>query len=266
MSNDNRNGRIGMSEASACGIIKKFRTIFNQAVQEDCITLNPFHQIKLSYKSPEKPTLSLRQFKLMIESSINYKSIWNVSDTQRTPERSFDEKETMIMENEIMITRLFLLMSLTGCAFVDFINLTHKNIEKMNEQNIRLVYKRKKTGLESQQILTKQAIELFEVLEENPVVQSSDFLVPRVSNQHYNRTLKTIASKLNIHFNLTSHSARHNFRALLDEADIVDPSVVYRLMGWSNKKGMDSIYRRVTDTRLIKTKEQFEVFLDSLFK
>ncbi len=53
-------------------------------------------------------------------------------------------------------------------------------------------------------------------------------------------------------------------RALLDEADVVDPTVINKLMGWSNGNSMDSIYRQVTETRLTRTKNQFEELITNL--
>ena len=89
------------------------------------------------------------------------------------------------------------------------------------------------------------------------------FLLPQVSNQQFNRELKVIGAKAGIAFNITTHHARHTYRALLDEADVVDPTVINKLMGWSNGNSMDSIYRQVTETRLLRTKEQFENFINN---
>jgi integrase len=79
-----------------------------------------------------------------------------------------------------------------------------------------------------------------------------------------NRTLKIISAKLDVPFGLSSHDARHTYRMLLDEADIVDPSVICKLMGWSNKDRMDSIYRKVTDSRLLKTKQKLDLLIQKL--
>ena len=49
----------------------------------------------------------------------------------------------------------------------------------------------------------------------------------------------------------------------MPEADVVDPTVINKLMGWSNGNSMDSIYRQVTETRLLRTKEQFENFINN---
>jgi site-specific recombinase XerD len=238
MSDHPENDHKAMTEVSACGNIKKFRTILNHAVNEQLITTNPFKQVKLSYRSPEKPKLSLQQFKRLRD----YKGANKV---------------------ELSYVQVFLFMCYTGTAFLDCQDLTLNNLEQTTD-GIKLIYKRNKTGHTSEQYLTDQAIELIETFHKRPDVQTTIDLVPRVSNQHFNRTLKLVAAKLGIQFNLTTHHGRHTYRSLLDDADVVDPTVIKKLMGWSNLNSMDGIYRKVTDSRLLKTKIQLEDFLRNL--
>ncbi|MDB4606333.1 site-specific integrase [Crocinitomicaceae bacterium] len=229
--------KTGMTEVSACGIIKKFRTIFKQALNEELITKNPFTQIKLKYKSPPKQRLTIEQFK----SIIHYEG--------------YSKTQTPYMH-------MFYFMSLTGAAFLDSQQLTMDNLEE-SEKGLKLLYKRNKTGNSSEQYLCSNAIELIKCFNERPDVQTSKFLLPQVSNQQFNRELKIIGAKAGIPFNITTHHGRHTYRALLDEADVVDPTVINKLMGWSNGNSMDSIYRQVTETRLLRTKEQFENFINN---
>lgn len=228
----------GMSEVSACGIVKKFRTIFDQAVDEGHLSDNPFKKVKLSYRSPEKPKLSLEQFKRFLHPSD-------------------------INETEMKYVQLFVFMSLTGTAFLDCQSLTLDHLEQ-TPNGIKLKYKRNKTGHHSEQYIISEVIQLIEKFDKRPEVQTSKHLVPQVTNQHYNRALKVIGAKMNIPFNVTTHHGRHTYRALLDEADIVDPTVIKKLMGWSNINSMDGVYRQVTDSRLFKTKEQLQNFINTL--
>jgi len=50
-----------MTEPSALGNIKKFRTIFDQATEEGLLIKNPFKRLKLSNRSPRKPRYSIEQ-------------------------------------------------------------------------------------------------------------------------------------------------------------------------------------------------------------
>ena len=232
--------KYGMTEVSACGIIKKFRTIFKQALNEELISKNPFSQIKLKYKSPPKQRMTIEQFKNII----HYEG--------------FSKTQTPYMQ-------MFYFMALTGTAFLDSQQLTLDQLEE-TDKGLKLMYKRNKTGNSSEQYLCSKAIELIKNFDSRPDVQTSRFLLPQVSNQQFNRELKIIGARAGIPFNITTHHGRHTYRALLDEADVVDPTVINKLMGWSNGNSMDSIYRQVTETRLLRTKNQLEELITNLNK
>ena len=126
------------------------------------------------------------------------------------------------------------------------------------------MYTRNKTGHSSEQYLCSKAIELIKNFDHDPMCKPQSSLLPQVSNQQFNRELKIIGARAGIPFNITTHHGRHTYRALLDEADVVDPTVINKLMGWSNGNSMDSIYRQVTETRLTRTKNQLEELITNL--
>lgn len=229
--------RSAQSEVTACGNIKKFRKIFNEAVEEDLIPKNPFLKIKLSYVSPEKPKIGLEHVKSLFQNNL--------------------------AKSEKVTADIFLFMCLVGCAFNDCMGLTVENLE-VSKDGTKLKYNRNKSGVESSQYLSDHALKILAQFHNISSVRIEGRLVPRISNQQLNRTLKIISAKLYLPFGLTSHDARHTYRMLLDEADIVDPSVICKLMGWSNKDKMDSIYRKVTDSRLLKTKQNLDHLIETL--
>lgn len=237
MQGNSKLDRAPQSEVTACGNIKKFRKIFNEAVAEELITKNPFLKVKLSYVSPEKQKMGLEHF------------------------RSFFHN--LLRGSEKKTADIFLFMCLAGCAYNDCMDLSRKNLE-ISEDGTKLRYKRNKSKVESIQYLSDLAIKLLTEFHNDKQVRIEGRLVPKLSNQQMNRTLKIISAKLEIPFGLSTHDARHTFRQMLDEADIVDPSVICKLMGWSNKDRMDSTYRKVTDSRLLKTKLQLDAFLENL--
>ena len=55
--------RPGMKEVSAAGIIKKFRTIFTHALERELLPKNPFKQVKITAKSPQRERLTIHQVK-----------------------------------------------------------------------------------------------------------------------------------------------------------------------------------------------------------
>ena len=228
-----------MTEASACGNIKKFRTIFKQAIIEKYIDENPFNLVTLSYQTPRKPKLSLTQ----VHKFFDYRKLPPVDQIN---------------------AQIFLFMSLTGIAYLDCMSLTLSNLE-YTKKGLKLTYHRIKTGHTSSQFLTATAYELLDDFDKLPDVQNSPFLVPQRCNQFLNRSLKAIGKRYGIPFPLTSHHGRHTFRSLLDEADVVDPTVISKLMGWSTGNSMDATYRDVTDRRLLKTKKQLDDFINLTF-
>lgn len=229
LSDDKTIDKVSMSEVSALNQVKKFRTIFDLAVNEGIINANPFKLVKLSNQSPRKPKLSIYQL-LKI-----HRYILDPSKDKR------------------LLAQIFLFMAFTGTAFTDSMQLTQDNLE-YSPDGVKLTYTRIKTGNISSQFLSSAAFEILKAFDVRPDVQTSIYLVPQISNQYFNRELKLMADELDIPISITSHIARHSFRSLLDEADIIDPVVINKIMGWSSRNLIDSVYRDVTDKRLIKTK------------
>jgi site-specific recombinase XerD len=237
LSSDNTSDKSSMSEVSALNHVKKFRTIFDLAVNEGLINSNPFKLVKLSNQSPRKAKLSIYQL---------------VKIHRYALERS---------EDNCITAQLFLFMAFTGTAFTDCMQLTNDNLE-YTPNGVKLSYTRIKTGNVSSQFLSSAAFDILKAFDVRPDVKTSIYLVPQLSNQFFNRELKVMADELEIPITITSHIARHSFRSLLDEADIIDPVVINKIMGWSSRNLIDSIYRDVTDKRLIKTKLLLDDFLN----
>ncbi len=241
LNDDVKTGRKGISEVSASAIVKQYRKIFTEAESEELIKKNPFKLIKLSTKSAEKPRLNISQIQKLYDC------------------------EDLELHEQVCLD-IFLFMCLTGCAYQDCQDLRYENNLERDKQGTKLTYRRNKTEQESMQYLTQFAVETLVSFGYDEEESNTGCIVPKISNTHYNRTLKIIALKAGIKIKLSTHIARHTYRQLLDEADITDISVVRKLMGWSNNDNMDAIYRRVTDSRLMKTKDQFDQFLNKKLK
>lgn len=63
VSSNPANGRVGMNEVSAATVIKKFRTIFNQAADLELLRKNPFKQVKIKTKPSSRERLTMEQVK-----------------------------------------------------------------------------------------------------------------------------------------------------------------------------------------------------------
>lgn len=111
-----------MPQPSALGNVKKFRTIFNQAVNDDVITKNPFLFIKLSNRSAKKPRLNIHQIRELYIS------------------------EHKLNATEILYKDIFLFSVFTGLAYVDATNLKRDCLEYRANGDVKLTVERQKTG------------------------------------------------------------------------------------------------------------------------
>ncbi len=227
----------GMLQPSALGIIKKFRTIFNQAVNQDLISKNPYLFIKLSTKSPKKPRLNSHQIRELINS------------------------ENKLTPTEIIYKDIFLFSVFTGLAYVDAANVKKDCIEVRENGDVKFSMQRQKTGEYAEQFLNQFAVDIIEKYKNNPYVSVSNGLIPKKSNKELNRHIKIIAVKIGIPFVVSSHTARHSFRQMLSESGIEDDGVIKRMMGQSRKDEVDNVYYEITETRLMEAKIKLNNFL-----
>jgi site-specific recombinase XerD len=228
----------GMTEPSALGNIKKFRTIFDQAIEEGLIVKNPFKKLKLSNRSPRKPRCTMEQIK----------SLYKLNDN--------------LTPHEELCRDLIVFSSFTGLAFLDTVKLSKSYLEVRPNGEVKLVRPRTKTGEQVEQFLTSFALAIINKYSTHPLVKDSPFVFPFVDNSDYNKTLKYLALKAGIGFKVTTHTARHTFRQLLPEAGVQDAAVISRMMGKVGIDKIDNVYYEITETRLKEAKEQFELYLN----
>lgn len=231
--------RIGMKEPSALDNIKRLRTVFDRAVDEELITSNPFKKIKLKSKSQQRGRLDIHQVRLIYQLDL----------------REFPTQQ--------LYKDMFLFSVFTGLAYADASNLKQTDINKMNDGNYRLFLKRAKTDVITEMILPKQAVTIIEKYKSFGEVEITGNVLPRRSNKEVNVQLKVLANMVNIPVKLSTHICRHTFRQLLAEADIYEMGVIKRMMGHSRNGEIDGIYYAVTETRLLEAKRKFELYLEN---
>jgi integrase/recombinase XerD len=239
ISDDLKYERIGMSEVSASGIIKKFRTIFDRAIDDELLSSNSFKCIRLKNKSPRKPRLAIEQVNLIMKN------------------------ENLLSEKLMTYKDLFLFALFTGLSYKDCMELTKDNLIACGNDEIKLSINRYKTDQLTEQYLTKYAIELISKYKNHKEVIIKSRIFPNRSNKELNAQLKIIAEKIGIPINLTFHIARHTFRQLLAESGIEDIGVIKRMMGQSRGGDVDEVYYQVTASRLLSAKQKFELYLES---
>lgn len=229
-----------MSEVSASGNIKKIKTFFKRAVCDGLIERNPFEGFKLKTKSPKKEKLTSMQVRAI------YKEDWNNTTLEK-------------------VADIFLFSVFSGLAYSDAMGLKKTTFQKWDEGNVFIHIKRKKTDEDTRIFLVSYALRIIDKYKNEPQVQNQEYALPQICNQVYNRWLKIIACKVGISFNLTSHSARHTFRVMLNEANITDTAVRKTMIGHSLQRDIDGIYNEVREQQLLDAKDLYQMFLDKLF-
>jgi len=230
-----------MSPVSARGYIKKMKTYFSYAIRKGKADRNPFDGLKMKCRSPRKEKLT----------AIQLKKIFTLSWTSNAKlERAID---------------LFRFCLLTGLSGGDALGLKPSDLQYYNEKDVFLVGTRKKTNQEYKQFLVSQALEIIKKYKLDVAVQSTRFLLPQISNQESNKWLKLIAIKVDVNFNLTTHSGRHGFRVMLNEAKILDHAVRKTMMGQSLNRDIDGVYNEVRENQLMEARNLYQTFLTNLF-
>lgn len=226
-----------LRESSASGIVKKFKTIFTRAVDEELLPNNPFKRIKLSDKSQVKERLTASQVR----------SLFRLGLTN--------------FRTQAVYRDLFLFSVFTGLAYSDAQALAPKNLQFREDGLVKMRLLREKTGEEVEMFLVPQAVEIINRYMNTPESRITGRVLPQRSNPKFNVQLKMISEMVNNPFPLTTHIGRHTFRQLLSEAGIEDAGLIKRMMGHSREGDIDAVYYLITEERLIEAKRKYEVFL-----
>ncbi|MES2396335.1 MAG: phage integrase SAM-like domain-containing protein [Bacteroidota bacterium] len=232
--------KIGMSESSAAGNIKKLQAIFQRAFDEGLITRNPFKGLKLKTQAPPRQKLSSEEVKALFNCELK-------------------EFSTLDKVRDIFMFSVF-----TGLAYADAIGLRKNEMQNWKNNEYYIHLKRAKTNVETRQFLISQTCDLIEKYKE--FNKFKETLIPSISNQQLNMWLKIIAEKVGISKPLSSHIARHTYRQLLSEAGIKDLAAIKTMMGHSRNKDIDAVYHNVTERQLLEAKEQYQTFLNEILK
>lgn len=232
-------GRVGMTEVSAAGVIKKFRTIFTHAVDQDLLKKNPFKLVKIKTKSPRRERLTVEQV------------------------NKIKQLDLGLFPYQELYRDIFLFSVYTGLAYHDAMSLTWSNLKKKKDGSYKLTINRQKTDVITECFLPEQAAQIATKYHRSAETEIMNSVLPKRSNKELNVQLKLIAQMAGITVNLSTHIARHTFRQLLAEAGIADMGIIKRLMGQSRNGDVDEVYYAVTESGLLNAKIKLENFLNT---
>ncbi len=240
VTSDPINNRVGMTEVSASTVIKKFRTILSEAVEQGLITQNAFKRVKIKTKSPRRERLTPEQVGKIINLDLQP---WPYLPIYRD---------------------IFLFSVFTGLAYHDAMTLNWQNLQERTDGNIKLTLSRAKTEVITECFLPEFVIAIARKYKSSRELEPMGKVLPMRSNKEINEQLKKLAQLAGISFRLSTHIARHTFRQLLAEASIADMGVIKRLMGQSRNGDVDEVYYSVTEKGLLLAKEKIEQLITQI--
>jgi integrase len=232
----------GMTEVSASGVFKKFKTIFDRAVNEERLSKNHFKSIKSKNRSPQRLKMTMSQ----------------ITSWQKVDLANFSSFE--------LFKDFYLFSFYTGLAYSDLMSLNKSHLLDISKNQILLKKNRRKTNELIEVVLVSYAKDLIEKYKVHPEVIGTEKIFPKRSLRSLNYYYQMIADRLGFQMKITSHIARHTYRQALNEAGITEPEIIKRMMGQSNGNSIDSVYFAINEKNLSYAKNKFQSFLNKMFR
>lgn len=167
-------------QSTVAGMATKMKAVFQYAVNEGRMKVNPFAGIKISKGEKDVEFLSEDEIMKIIDTPMPTPSLERVKD-------------------------LFIWMCGTGQAYVDMANLTPEDVMQDDEGNRYISKNRHKTGVEYTTIVLPFASAVFD---------KYNGVLPVITNQRMNIYLKAVGGVVGLEKVLHCHMARHSFACL----------------------------------------------------
>lgn len=167
------------------------------------------------------------------------------------------EHYTFKSETLNKIKDCYLFCCYTGLAYKEMFELKKEDLV-IKPDGITWIHKeREKTDRTfSVPLILPKALEVMEKYS-----SESEYLLPRVSNQYFNRLLKEIASALEISKNLTHHTARKTFASTVLLNNNIPMEVVSKLLGHSKITTTQEYYADVMPEKLSEQLQKLKIKL-----
>lgn len=192
------------------------KRIFNVAVMQGVLKINPFNGFKTAYKDTPQIYLSDTEVKTL-------------------------EKIPLVLINHILVRDLFLFQCYTGLAYADMTSLKLKDIS-IDAKGGKWIFKaRQKTGINSSIPLLPKALKLIEKYNDN----KREYLFPSYSIQKFNQYIGDVGVLAKFNKKLSSHVGRRTFgNVALGKG--VSLNVISKILGHSNTIITQRIYAITT--------------------
>ena len=206
---------------TASKYMQYFRSVFLSAKNSGLVTVDPFHDYKITFKKVDLGYLEEEELHLIMQKSFALERLEHVRD-------------------------LFIFSCYTGLAFIDVMSLKKENIRKSFDGNQWIMTKRHKTNIKVNVPLLKIPLMILGKYEGK---FPHDTILPKISNQKMNAYLKEIADLCGISKNLTTHVARHTFATTITLTQGVPIETVSKMLGHT-KMSTTQIYARIVDKKI----------------
>ena len=184
--------------------LRYLKQIITNALKNRFITIDPFDDYKLGYKSVEKEYLLESEVKKLLSKEFPLKRLEEVRD-------------------------IFVFQCFTGIAYIDAANLTADNIIKgENGENWIRLY-RQKSSIQANIPL----LEIPRIILDKYKGLDNGKLLPMHTNQKMNAYLKEIADLCGIRKRLTTHCGRHTYATIMLTKGVSIESVS-KMLGHTN--------------------------------
>ncbi|MEK6615799.1 MAG: site-specific integrase [Bacteroidota bacterium] len=217
------------------GYIKHFqriKRIINYAIMNEWIDKNPFQKIKEKLIEKEKVYLTKDE----IETIQSFK----------------------LSNQGLGISRdMFLFCCYTGLSFCDLMDLSRNNISLGMDGRKKIHIKRNKSHIDSLIPVLDKAEQILSHYINIPSEYNSERIFPSITNQCYNRNLKSIFKKCKINKVISSHKARHTFATTICANNGVPIDTTAKMMGHTDLK-TTQIYYQTTFERMSSDIDELE--------
>ena len=163
-------------------------------------------------------------------------------------QQELDKLENHTFQSEALtrVKDCYLFCCYTGLAYREMFELKKEDLITKPD-GINWIYKeREKTERTfSVPLILPKALEIMKIYS-----SESDYLLPRISNQSFNRLLKEIASTLEISKNLTHHTARKTFASTVLLNNDIPIEIVSKLLGHSKISTTQEYYAELMPEKL----------------
>lgn len=214
----------GNKDATISKSLSVLKIFVNKMRAQGIITDNPFSNIRIKQVQSRRHFLSVQELKKLY--------------------KNFTERNIQLKETEKEAVRAFLFSCFTGLRYNDLKTLTYHEI-----QDGRIRKEMHKTGDRVYIPIPPQAIALISPEKDKPVLRICD-------NSHFNKYLRSGASKLGIKKYMHCHMARHTFATTCISLNI-PLAVTSKLLG-HRTLGTTLIYAKYVDKVLDTEMKKFK--------